>query len=821
MALGLGLGFGKNILLSSGFFSFSTGDPLPAGTTFTRASGATYYDGGNTITNTAAVNAIRNVANFGGTLNNTTLIEWTRTNECLRSEDISSATWTAQNVTKNSNAATAPDGNATADQFLETATSANHDIFQTITIVSTVAYTWSVYLKGTNRDWVIVNAYDGANNFCYFDVNNGVTGNVAAGCTSKIENQGNGWFRCSVTRVSASTTGSFEIYGTTANGAGSSYLGDITKGYFVWGMQLEQGGFTTSYIATVATSVTRAADFLTFPQSVATQDLKQTEVFWDESSQTFVTQDKPIAVGGLYPIQPDFYRGYRSINVLAASAPVMSAAFVSTDGNGVSTYNATSAYNVNTGPATTILRILIPSAPAAVPRRFLYVLPVKPEGDFTFGDGLNELRVLGAQNSLNAVLIAPSFPTEPWMGDNAGDPNRRYQSFMADLCRWARVNLSTTGTEEHWLVSFSKGGYSVNTLAFKFPSLFAQSCAWDSPSEITWAGLIAATFDAQFAYGTQIAWENQWKIPTLQAQWSQGQFTNRSRFWLSGDTSVYTADTAAQTARLQGLGVRHFWNAGTVRAHNWTSGWLPNAVLALQNIYAGRTQSQGDNPALGKIPDTSVSLGQSLVIALTFEQAQGSHQWNKGSGVIGTPLLPSTMVATDGPSGPILTQPSGNGINWGTGYTGADTGDRTFWFRLSTDSIAAIQALLQKENGVVAQGWAPLLLVTGHPELKLTNDIIDTGTVLAINTYYDIAMVWTSGVPSCDFYVNGVLSSTVPSPGAVSAGDATAQMWLGSARNATLFPFVGKWSQVRLYTKKLTGPELLTLHNTPSSGFTT
>jgi hypothetical protein len=74
-----------------------------------------------------------------------------------------------------------------------------------------------------------------------------------------------------------------------------SFAGDITKGIYVWGAQLEAGSFATSYIPTGAATATRAADVA----SVSTQAFpySSTEGTWVANWSTLAVKAGARIVG--------------------------------------------------------------------------------------------------------------------------------------------------------------------------------------------------------------------------------------------------------------------------------------------------------------------------------------------------------------------------------------------------------------------------------------------------------------------------------------------------------------------------------------------
>jgi hypothetical protein len=192
------------------------------------------------------------------------LIEEQRTNLLPSSEQFDSASWLLWNAFISQNIAIAPDGTYSAKLLAETTTNSEHYVDYIVpSIISGTTYTMSVYAKNAGAKFIRLRTALSNPDLDYIvDLE---TGALAAGTQSYLINPsvipvGNGWYRISASYTGTLTrTGLFRLQLATGATPQAVYAGDGKSGVYIWGAQLEEGAFATSYIPSSDTFTSRAS----------------------------------------------------------------------------------------------------------------------------------------------------------------------------------------------------------------------------------------------------------------------------------------------------------------------------------------------------------------------------------------------------------------------------------------------------------------------------------------------------------------------------------------------------------------------------------
>jgi hypothetical protein len=199
------------------------------------------------------------------------LLETASTNVLTNSEITNSSTGT----TVVPNSAVAPDGTATMDFIGEQETTGEHYSQDRIYAVTAGnRYVFSVFIKdGAKADRLYYHRIALTGSFTVtFDPRTKTLGGTLGTTIAGYQELPNGIFRVWLIYTAEITANAVHRSQLWKPGSGTSYLGELNSGMYVWGAQLELADNISSYIPTTSSQVTRAADTSTSSQVTRAAD---------------------------------------------------------------------------------------------------------------------------------------------------------------------------------------------------------------------------------------------------------------------------------------------------------------------------------------------------------------------------------------------------------------------------------------------------------------------------------------------------------------------------------------------------------------------
>ena len=150
--------------------------------------------------------------------------------------------------------------------------------------------------------------------------------------------------------------------------------------------------------------------------------------------------------------------------------------------------------------------------------------------------GLEVIQSLNLQNQYNLTVIEPWFGINPWYADNPLDANLQEDTFMAmDLQPWVKANLSTTGSEQHWLIGFSKSAIGAQTLILRHPDKFTLAASWDFPADMS--AYDEYGDNSSESYGTDANFQANYRLTAAFLAAHAAPFKTNNRIWIGGSSS--------------------------------------------------------------------------------------------------------------------------------------------------------------------------------------------------------------------------------------------------------------------------------------------
>ena len=240
---------------------------------FSRSSSATRIAKNGLITTVAANVPRLEYPMIDGVVNGcpSLILEPQSTNIVTYSQSLTESIYGASNAVILDNNVISPDGALNASSITDSnggGTNVTQIYLPNLSVDTSSQYTYSIFAKKKGLNYIslrVAQFTTPITSDCFFDLENGSVVSVAAAYDSaKIENYGNGWYRCSVTfTTDATDTVGNLVVRLSEDGVGTgSVPQDGTSSVYLWGWSCEKQSYPTSYIKTNGeiNGVTRSAE---------------------------------------------------------------------------------------------------------------------------------------------------------------------------------------------------------------------------------------------------------------------------------------------------------------------------------------------------------------------------------------------------------------------------------------------------------------------------------------------------------------------------------------------------------------------------------
>jgi hypothetical protein len=202
------------------------------------------------------------------------LVEPQRTNLVTYSSSFDNGAWDKDGVSIVANNITSASGVQDADKITENSANGIHGLYNLNPYTSITTATASIFFKKGTRKFFSIKLQIGANSYTQVYDSESVTtaSNTSNGLTSvstSVVDFGNGWVRATLTGTNPSgAADAYTVYCLSNSGTPTfdavnknpTYQGTGTDYGYIWGAQVENASYPTSYIPTTSASVTRNAD---------------------------------------------------------------------------------------------------------------------------------------------------------------------------------------------------------------------------------------------------------------------------------------------------------------------------------------------------------------------------------------------------------------------------------------------------------------------------------------------------------------------------------------------------------------------------------